>query len=565
MAEGTQERGADLDQNHFCCSVCLELLKEPVTIQCGHSYCKSCIESCWDQQEQKGTYSCPQCRETFSPRPVVHRNNLLAEVVEVLKRASSHQTSPSAPLACAGPADVACDFCCGSSRNKATVSCLTCLASYCPAHLEPHYSFLVLKTHQLVSATVPLQEKMCSKHNKLMEVYCQTDKMCICYLCTIDEHRRHCSLSAAAERAKEQKQLIVTQNTVMERLQAREEELDELTEALTDFKCCSQTAVASCDEIFDGLISFIKAKRTLATKLIEGQEKTAVAQAEALQLQLEEEISKLQRRHTDLQQLSHTDDHIHFIKTFQSLSTSCESPDLPPVAVLRPQQSMKTVIGCVSELRDNIESLVGKTWPRIAAEVSTINVVLPPVPKTREEFLRHCYPLTLDENTVNIYLSLSEEYRRVTRGDYKNYYCAHGDRFTTNIKQVLCRQGLSGRCYWEVSASGPGWSVAVSYKGISRTSYESEFGKNNLSWSLECSSSGCTFQHKSQSKAVSEVKPSRVGVYLDYEAGTLSFYSISDTMTLLHREHTTFTESLYPGIGLKDTRSGCYAEIMKIW
>lgn len=80
MAEQQQECAVGLDQNQFCCSVCLDLLKEPVTIPCGHNYCKGCIKGCWDQEE-KGEHSCPQCRETFNPRPVLRRNNVLAEVM----------------------------------------------------------------------------------------------------------------------------------------------------------------------------------------------------------------------------------------------------------------------------------------------------------------------------------------------------------------------------------------------------------------------------------------------------------------------------------------------------
>uniref|UniRef100_A0A3Q0T1J1 RING-type domain-containing protein n=1 Tax=Amphilophus citrinellus TaxID=61819 RepID=A0A3Q0T1J1_AMPCI len=83
------QHGVELDCNQFSCSVCLELLNEPVTIYCGHSYCKSCIEHCWDREDEKGEYSCPQCMETSSPRPVLRRNNMLAEVREQ-KRTFAH-------------------------------------------------------------------------------------------------------------------------------------------------------------------------------------------------------------------------------------------------------------------------------------------------------------------------------------------------------------------------------------------------------------------------------------------------------------------------------------------
>lgn len=111
------------------------------------------------------------------------------------KLKSAKSTCPS--LVYAGPTDVACDFCCGI-RIKAIMSCLTCLASYCPTHLESHYSVAVLKKHELVEATVSIQEKMCTKHNKLKELYCEQDEQLVCSLCTVDEHKGHGCVSTSA-------------------------------------------------------------------------------------------------------------------------------------------------------------------------------------------------------------------------------------------------------------------------------------------------------------------------------------------------------------------------------
>ncbi|XP_014266156.3 tripartite motif-containing protein 16 isoform X1 [Maylandia zebra] len=565
MAEKWPQQCAvvELDLYQLYCSVCMDLLKDPVTIQCGHTYCRICIEGFWEQEKEKGTYSCPQCRETFSPRPVLGRNTMLAEVVEKLKRTVTQQARPASPLAPAGPTDIACDFCCGTKRNKASMSCLTCLASYCPAHLEPHHSFPVLKLHQLVSATVPLKEKMCTKHNKLMEVYCKTDQRCICYLCTMDDHWRHSTVSAAAERAAEQGRLFLSHCAVKRKSQERQKELNELVQAVKDFKIYFQTAMKSKDKLFDELISSIQKQRTLIKQLIETQEKLAVVRAEALQLQLEEEIARLKKRDADLEQLSHTEDHIHFIQLFQSLSISCESPDLPTGAVVRPKHSVETVTECLTQLRDDMKKLLETTWPKISATVFGIKVVLPPVPKTREEFLCYHCPLTVDPNSVNKYLDLSQDSQRVTSGYYEHFHLSHSDRFG-GVKQVLCKEGLTGRCYWEVSWSGGAWSVAASYKNISRTSFDSEFGKNDKSWCLECSAKGYTFRHNLVAKAVSGPRTSQIGVYLDYRSGTLSFYSISDIMTLLHKVCTVFTQPLYPGLGLKEGSSGCYAEVKKL-
>ncbi|XP_051258445.1 E3 ubiquitin-protein ligase TRIM47-like isoform X2 [Dicentrarchus labrax] len=353
--------------SNWVCPVCLDLLREPVTIPCGHDYCKSCIEACWDRREERGKYSCPLCRKSFSPRPVLRRNSTLAELVKKLKKTRTQQASPPAAVSRASQPDVACDFCCGTAPNKATMSCLTCLASYCPAHLEPHSSVPVLKKHRLVSATVPLQQKMCTKHNKLLEVYCQTDQKCICYLCAIHRHKSHCMVSVAAGRAEEQKQLIASQRKVEVRFQEREKELTELVQDLKYLKSCSQAAVQTSDKLFDEMISSLKRERTVAKQLINAREKRAVARSKKLQLQLKEELTKLRRRHTELEQLSHTDDHIHFIQTFQSLSTSRDSPDWLPDPVVCPKRSFKTVTDSVSKLRDDIKRLVYDNRPRISA------------------------------------------------------------------------------------------------------------------------------------------------------------------------------------------------------
>ncbi|CAJ1086077.1 tripartite motif-containing protein 16-like [Xyrichtys novacula] len=592
MAEREQEgeRGSELEPNQFCCSVCLELFKDPVTIPCGHSYCKFCIEGCWDQNEEKGLYSCPQCRLVFSPRPVLGRNNLLAEVVEMLKKTNTQQVFPSfseataATAAEAGadaeafasPGDVDCDFCCDTNPNKATMSCLTCVASYCPDHLKPHYNIPVLKKHQLVSATVPLQKKMCSKHNKLMEVYCRTDQKCICYLCVIDEHNSHKTVSAAAEREEQQKQLPVNQKKVQERGKEREKELKVLLEALKDFKKCSQTSVKTSSGIFDELISSLKKNCTSLEKLIKAQEKEAVAQAEGLQLQLEEEISKLRKTDTDLEQVSHVDDNIHFIQTFQSLSASCESPDVPNGCVVPSKHTFKAVAQRISELKNEVEDLVKTRWPSITAEVSSVNVLLQPEPKTREEFLNFCCPLNLDKNAVSKNMTLSDlkaTCKTQQALTYDSYYGRNSYITTriTSIEQIWCSEALTKRCYWEVSLSGYTWCVAVSYKDKSgASSYKSEFGKDDRSWSLECSSKGCSLRHNDQSISVSGSVFSKIGVYLDYIEGILSFYSISGSnMTLLHRVDTTFTEPLYPCIGFKDDKSqqgtAYYAELVKNW
>eukprot|EP00063_Salmo_salar_P065556 XP_014040391.1 PREDICTED: tripartite motif-containing protein 16-like [Salmo salar] len=541
------QQGVLLDQDQFCCSVCLDLLKEPVAIPCGHSYCRSCIEGCWDQDVLKGVYSCPQCRQTFSPRPTLSKNNMLAELVEKLKK-TGLQAAPPPALCYAGPRDVACDVCTGTRKQKALMSCLACLASYCETHLQPHYESPAFKKHKLVKATAQLQEKICSHHDKLLEVYCRTDQQCICYLCTMDEHKGHDTVSAAAERTEKQRQLGMSQQKVQQRFQEREKELKELQQAVESLKRSAQAAVEDSDQIFTELIRSIERRSSEVKELIRAQEKDQVSEAEGVLEQLKQEIAELRKRSTELEQLSHTEDHIHFLQSYQSLSSISVSSDLPSI-VVRPLQYFGDVSKTVSELREKLEDFLKGEWTKISTTVNIVEVVLPPEPKTREQLLQYSCQLTLDPNTAHTLLSLSEGNRKVTCTDQVQPYPDHPDRFT-NQYQVLCREGLSGRCYWEVEWTGEWVYTAVSYKDISRTETDNIFGYNNKSWSLQCYSDGYYFRHNNVETKVSGPQSSRVGVYLDHKAGTLSFYSVSDTMTLLHRVQTTFTQPLYPGFSL---------------
>ncbi|XP_064190402.1 E3 ubiquitin/ISG15 ligase TRIM25-like isoform X7 [Anguilla rostrata] len=349
MAEG----GGLLDQDQFSCAICLDLLKDPVTIPCGHSFCMGCIKGCWDQDDHTGVYSCPQCRQTFTPRPVLGRNIMLAEVVEKLKK-TGLQAAP--PAHCyTGPGDVECDFCTGRKR-KAVKSCLACLASYCETHLQPHYEFPALKKHKLVKATGNLQEKICSHHDKLLEVYCRTDQQCICYLCTMDEHKGHDTVSAAAERTEKQKQLGVTQSKFQQRIQEREKELQDLRQAVQSLKRSAQAAVEDSERIFTELISSIERRRSEVKELIRDQEKAEVSRAEGLLERLEQEIAELRRRDAELEQFSRTEDHIQFLQSCQSLCAPVGPEDLPSITV-SPHVSFEAVRKSVSELKERLEDV----------------------------------------------------------------------------------------------------------------------------------------------------------------------------------------------------------------
>ncbi|XP_017576272.1 tripartite motif-containing protein 16-like [Pygocentrus nattereri] len=541
------EASISVDQDQFSCPVCLDLLKDPVTIHCGHSYCMVCINRHWDEEDQRSIYSCPQCRETFTPRPVLRRNNILAEVVEEVKKklragSSGHRY--------ARPGDVECDFCTGR-KQQAVKSCLTCLASLCETHLKPHYDVPGLKKHKLVKASARLQEKICSQHGKLMEIYCRTDQSCICYLCMMHEHKGHNIVAAAAERTEKQNHLKEVQRKSQQKLQQKEKKLQELKKAVVTLKRSAQAAVEDSERIFTELIRSIEKKRSEVTKLIRTQEKNQLRQTEDHLENLQQEIDDLKRRNTELEQLSVTEDHIHFLQSFQSLSVSAGCEDSSTFTVHQ-HPSFDGVRKSLSDLKERLEEFCKEEFSKISPHAAAVQILSSEL-KNRADFLRYFCPLTLDPNTVNHELVLSEKNRVVKYRGRAQCYSDHPDRFDS-VSQVLCKESVSGRCYWEVEWSRGLFGVvyiSVAYKGISRKGWGNGcvFGLNNQSWSLECLST-LSFSHNGIKTELSAPSSSRIGVYVDHRAGTLSFYSISDTLTLLHTVHTTFTQPLYIGFGL---------------
>ncbi|XP_035269835.1 E3 ubiquitin/ISG15 ligase TRIM25-like [Anguilla anguilla] len=359
-----------LYQDQFSCSICLDVLKVPVTIPCGHNYCMGCIKGYWDQDDHTGVYSCPQCRETFTPRPVLKKDTLLDDVVEQLKK-SGLQAAPPAHYY-AGPGDVACDVCTGR-KLKAVKSCLVCLASYCETHLQPHYESPAFKKHNLVKATGNLQEKICSCHDKALEIYCRTDQQFICYLSTIEDHRDHDTVSVAKERTEKQKQLGVTQSKFQQRIQEREKELQDLRQAVQSLKRSAQVAVEDNERIFTELICSIKRRCSEVKELIRDQEKAAVSRAEGLLERLEQEIAELRRRDTELEQLSHTKDHIHFLQSSQSLCVPPGPGDLPSITI-NPHISFEAVRKCASKLKDRLENVCKGEMSKISKACIAIGI-----------------------------------------------------------------------------------------------------------------------------------------------------------------------------------------------
>ncbi|XP_059197121.1 tripartite motif-containing protein 16-like [Centropristis striata] len=538
------QKGVQLDQETICCSICLDLLKDPVTIPCGHSYCMDCIKTHFDGEDQKPIYSCPQCRKDFALRPVLLKSTMLAELVEQLKK-TRLQAAPAAHCY-AGPEDVACDVCSGR-KLKAFKSCLQCLASYCEQHLQPHYESPTFKKHKLVEPSKKLQENICSRHGEVMKIFCRTDRQSICYLCSVEEHKGHDTVSAAAERSERQKELEVSQLNIQQRIQDREKDMKLLQQELEAINHSADKAVEDSEKMFTELIRLMQKRSSEVKQQVRSQQETEVRGVKEVEEKLQQEIRELKRKDAELTKISNTEDHNQFLHSYPSLSAL--SPSTSSIQI-RPRRRFDHVTANMSRVRDILQDVLRDTWTDVS--LTEVDVLLPAAePKTRAEFLQYSREIALDPNTAHRQLLLSEVNRKVTYTGQQQSYSDHPDRFT-GCFQVLSRESLTGRCYWEVEWSEGGVYVAVSYKNISRAGGSGDclFGSNNKSWALHCYKCDYTFVYNKVQTAISGPLSSRVGVYLDHSAGILSFYSVSETMTLLHRLQTTFTQPLYAGVCL---------------
>uniref|UniRef100_A0A665VIT0 Tripartite motif-containing protein 16-like n=1 Tax=Echeneis naucrates TaxID=173247 RepID=A0A665VIT0_ECHNA len=476
-----EQKGVHLDQETFSCSICLDLLKDPVTTTCGHSYCMNCIKSHWDGEDEKKIYSCPQCRKAFIPRPVLEKNTMLAVLVEQLKK-TGLQAAP-ADHCYAGPEDVAC----------------------------------------------------------------------------------HDTVSAAAERTERQRELELSRQQIQQRIQDRDKDVKLLQQEVEAINGSADKAVEDTEKIFTQLIRLMERRRSDVKQQIRSQQETEVSRVKELQEKLEQEITELKRKDAELKLLSHTEDHTQLLHNYPSVSALSEATDSSSINI-RPLRYFEDVTAAVSELRDQLQDVLTQKWTNVSLTVTEVDVLLPqPEPKTRTEFLRYSQEITLDPNTAHRYLLLSEGNRKVTVMREDQSYSDHPDRFTYWY-QVLSRESLTGRCYWEVEWSGERVFVAVAYKNISRAGRSDEcvFGYNNKSWALFCHEKYFNFWSNNIQTAVSGPPSSRVGVYLDHRAGILSFYSVSETMTLLHRVQTTFTQPLHAGLRFYTSVGATAAEFCKL-
>uniref|UniRef100_A0A3B4YD12 E3 ubiquitin-protein ligase TRIM39-like n=1 Tax=Seriola lalandi dorsalis TaxID=1841481 RepID=A0A3B4YD12_SERLL len=229
-----------LSEDQFLCSVCLDVFNEPVSIPCGHNFCKTCITKHW---EGKNQCHCPLCNKKFNKGLKLCVNTGFREVVQNFKKHCVISTT-NVPVK---PGEVPCDFCLGI-KFKAYKTCLVCLASYCETHLEPHQRVAALNRHKLTDPVQNLENKICKKHNWILELFCRNDLTRVCVLCT--EHSTHDTVPLKEEYEKKKAQLEQKKVEVQVMIQERQKKVQEIKEVVDTKRNDKDEALANTVQVF---------------------------------------------------------------------------------------------------------------------------------------------------------------------------------------------------------------------------------------------------------------------------------------------------------------------------
>ncbi|XP_068098348.1 E3 ubiquitin/ISG15 ligase TRIM25-like [Hyperolius riggenbachi] len=484
---------ANVSEEELSCSICLNVYQDPVMLQCAHNFCSGCIGDVLDAQEGSGYYSCPQCRMEFAERPALHRNITLKNIAESLQ--------PNIP----------------EQEIRGILS------SLCEGHVKVHNK---AAEHVLIEPTTCLENRKCSAHKKILEYYCNEDSVCICVSCRLDgEHKGHLveSINDASVK-KRQKLKNNLDGLSSQKAQAKSHIqllLDHENTMKEEATFVRQTIATLFIEI-RGKLDALEQKILHETYLQEGLVSSSVSD---LIKHLETEVDKFSKTIMKVEKLCSMTDPLNVLQE--------HGEDNDPIAEEHQElDGAATGVKPFHQEETFITLLHGLS--HIMSEVSI------------DMFAQTDTDIVLDRDTAGNTVTISEDLKTVSYAKQLNNYPENAARFINN--QVLSKTVFSsGRHYWEVETGKTGiCRMGVAYSSIDRRGDQRTIGKNRKSWCLRCSGNLLSVLHNNEeiSVAAPACTPS-FGVYLDYEAGRLSFYELCDPIRHIHTFTTTFTEPLH--------------------
>ncbi|KAI4797640.1 hypothetical protein KUCAC02_024955 [Chaenocephalus aceratus] len=518
-----------LTEDQFLCSICLDVFTDPVAIPCGHNFCKACISEHWDRNIP---LKCPNCNKLFYKRPELLVNTFISEMAAQFRQSAQQNASSSSSVQKVfKPGEVPCDVCTGT-RLKALKSCLVCLESYCETHLEPHLTRAGLKKHQLIDPVESLESRMCVKHDKLLELFCKTDQVCVCMLCTVSDHKTHDVVPLKEGYEGKKAELGKTESEIQQMIQKRRLKIQEMNRSVELSKEGADREIADGVQVFTALKESVERSQAELMDTIKEKQRETEEQAEGFIKELEQEISELKKRSSEVEQLSRSEDQLHLLQSFTSLNAAPPTKNWTEVRV-RPPSYEGTVRRAVTQLEETLRKQMKKL----------LEVELKRVQQYEVE-------VTLDPDTAHPKLILSDDGKQVKHVDVRKNLPDNPKRFDSCVS-VLAKQSFSsGRFYYDVQVKGKtGWELGVARESINR--------KGQITLSPQEGYWTIWLRNENEYKALAgppvslspKSQPQKVGVFVDYEEGLVSFYDVDAAALIYSFTGCCFKEKLYPYFG----------------
>ncbi|XP_029382780.1 uncharacterized protein LOC115059257 [Echeneis naucrates] len=548
MQSVSSPKGRVLSEDQFSCSICLEVFVEPVSTPCGHSFCKACLQGYWNHSKK---FSCPMCKKTYSKKPEMSVNRVLAEISSqfqglmtaggagvdtgtalvgsTLNLSSDTGRSGSPGLDTgefARAGEVPCDACIGR-KLKAHKSCVNCPGSFCETHLRHHKKVKSLTSHRLIEPTFHLEEKICKKHDRLLEAYCRTDHICICTACADASHKSHDIVSTDHEWKKKMSNLGKKRSELKHLIKERTKKLEEIKQSIKVIKAGAQKELEESWQVYAELQRLVEQSQAELVEQINTRQREAERHAQEVARGLENELSQLRRRSNELEAFAQTQDKVLFLQNIGTLSPPLEPNDWSAVSIntdLYLGTIRSSVSGLMDKFQEELKRLYGKELRKVQNYASEV---------------------IMDPATAQRHLVVSDDGRQVRYEERKISHTEGPKRFSPALF-VLGREGLvSGRHYWEVDMSRKtAWTLGVA-RASARRKGEIKLNPEGGYWCLWLKNGEVKALASSRLPLMLSSQPSKVGIFLDYEGGQISFYDVKARQHL-YTFSDSFNESLYP-------------------
>uniref|UniRef100_A0AAQ4PM04 E3 ubiquitin-protein ligase TRIM39-like n=1 Tax=Gasterosteus aculeatus aculeatus TaxID=481459 RepID=A0AAQ4PM04_GASAC len=510
-------------EDQFLCSICLDVFTDPVTTPCGHNFCMNCINEHWNTSDQN---LCPTCKKDFITRPDLRVNTFISEmVVQFRQSAQQKASSSSSEQQESKPGEVPCDVCTGT-KVKALKSCLVCLFSYCETHLEPHLTVSRLKRHQLMDPVENLEGRMCTKHDKPLELFCKSDQTCVCALCSVLDHKNHEYVPLEEEYEEKKVELKKKEAEIQQMIQKRRVKIQEIKHSVDLSEEDAGREKAEGVQVFTNLMESVRRGLKELLKTIEEKQEATNKQAEAFIRELEEEISELMKRSAEVEQLSLSEDHLHLLQS-SNIHQPPPTKDWTEVSVCPSYEG--TVVRAVSQLEETLSKKMKKWF----AELKRVQMF--------------AVDLTLDPETAHPDLILSDDGKQVKDGDVKKNLPNNPERFSIWFCVLTNQNFSSGRFYFEVQVEGKtDWFLGVNRESVNRKRFIPPSPQNGY-WITRLIN-GNEYKALDDPPVVLSLTsgPQKVGVFVDYEEGVVSFYDVEAATLIYSFTGCSFTEKLFP-------------------